>query len=182
MADPVALLREDGSPLTLEGATSITEDHPGEVTTHPVPDRSFSTDGRTKRPIVVTIEAVISQRSTLPGITTGPARLQEVNAWLLRASDAAEVLDIQQPDRAIASGYVIKNYKLVRDKMDGELLSLVLQQLRIATSETVTLADRQRTPTDAATAGLAEETDKGTTTTERSRSILDSLLFGGAGG
>ncbi len=68
---------------------------------------------------------------------------------------------------------------------DDERHDIVLQQLRIATSESIVLTStRQTTPSDAAASGLAEESDKGTTTTTpvRSQSVLDALLFGGTGG
>ena len=185
MATHVALLRDEGSPLTLEGTVRISEDHPGDVTTHPVPDRSFSTDGRTRRPVVITIEVSISPSSTAQGVTTGVARLQEVRAWLLRASNNAEPLDVQQPGRSLAVDFVIKSYRIDRDPTDTEKVSIVLQQLRIATSESIVLTStRQTTPSDAAASGLAEESDKGTTTTTpvRSQSVLDALLFGGTGG
>ncbi len=186
MATHVALLRDEGSPLILEGTVRISEDHPGDVTTHPVPDRSFSTDGRTRRPIVITIEVSVSPSSTAQGVTTGVARLQEVRAWLLRAADNAEPLAVQQPGRAQAVDFVIKSWRADRDPTDTEKVSIVLQELRIATSESIVLTAtaRQTTPSDAAASGLAEEADKGTTTTTptRSQSVLDALLFGGAGG
>ena len=183
MSDVVALFRESGSSLVIDGALSVTETFPGEVTDDPLPDRSYASTGRTDRPSRISVRALVSPNPTVQGLKTGDARLQEVRDWLARAKRDVDVLDVQRPGRALATGFVIATYTLSQGNTDAEELQLDLVEVQIARSQSVTLETRRAAavPTEAAKPGQAEEADKGTAAVKDKSyfaSILDSFTGG----
>ncbi len=163
MNDPVALLREEGDPLVLDGAVSVREQHPGEVTDHALPDRSYATSGVSKRPSRFSIDAVVSPTPGHAITTTGDARILEVRAWLERAQLNAEILDVQRPGRALAVGYLVESYNLEQGNSNAERLTLELKSMRLASTESVTIERRvrERLPTEEAAPGQAVEVEGG---------------------
>lgn len=176
MSDAVALLRDVGDPLVLDGAVTVRESYPSAITQNPLPDRSYATDGKQRRPSKITIEAVVSPQPGHAITTTGDARLDEVRAWLARADRDAEVLDVQRPGRALAVGYLLGTYGIEIGNSNAERLTIELEESRITRTERVDIERRvrERRPAETAEPGLSTEQEGGR------RSLLATLF--GVGG
>lgn len=78
------LLRADGSgaSLILDGIVSYRRSPSAMVAQHPVQDLGVVVDHAQRLATTLALEWVCSTTPTIPGITAGPSRIEEVQGWL----------------------------------------------------------------------------------------------------
>lgn len=180
----VALQREDTRrTLALEGTLSVDVVYDGIVTDHPVPDRSSISDGVLRRPSRVTIEAIVSPRSSISNPVTREGRLAEVAQFLTECKAGGISLTLFRTGLSSIPLLVIESYSERLDRTDGLGLSISLKGVRLTSTQTVAVAPVGVPRADVA-GSLTDPVDTGTGTmspASTSQSTLAAGLDFGAG-
>lgn len=167
----VALIREDTlATLVLEGCTRVTVTVEGQVTSHPVPDRSTVSDGVLHRPTLVSL-----------AVTVPVHRLLATRGFLQAAKAGGITLALQRPGEPQLPLLVVERYTSDEAETTSTEFQIRLKQVRIASSQSVetTLTDGPPRPDMQDSQADITETGTGTTTdvpTSLLRQGLDSAV------
>lgn len=166
MTAPVVLIRDDTlAELVLDGCVSIERARDGSLTRHAVPDRTYVVDGITVLPAAITLEVIVSPNPTVPGLTTGRARITEVMEWLDDARRAGITLALQEEGRTQDTDLVVERWTERTDRTDSPRLSIWLGEIRVAetllSTLEATVAPRRAAPSPSETAKDGEEESEG---------------------
>lgn len=165
---PVVTRQIDGSSIVLDAVLSGDLASSWEVTEHPIEGGGSVTDYSIRRPVEVTLGAILSES---PGSdvssTTGPERIDEVRAWL--DASAGSLLTVSIPDRPTVSDCLLTGVRIGIRAERAVGLDVTLRQVQIATATTVEVQPIRGRSTPRGGGGSTRPTTRGTTSTQQIR-------------
>lgn len=161
--------QDDGRTLVLDGLTRLAYDQRYLVAQHPGQDVATLTDGVQRLAAPVRLDWTCSESPTVPGLTTGTERYDEVLGWL---REAVGVLLVYVDDRQIIPDLLLSGYPLSYAAPRAMQIQVELVTATIARTRTVGDAGvdpaRARADVSSSRSATSDRGDVATTTPRQS--------------